>query len=310
MLKELRNNYPDIKVEENADMSELCSFKAGGRARYLIVPKTVEELKAVLSLISKKSLPHILLGNGTNTLFRDGLYDGAVIKLDEESFGQAEVLQGAAEGTDAADETIEIRAGAAMLLSTLAKLSFTYDAEGMEGLSGIPGSVGGAAFMNAGAYDSETKNIVKSVHAVSPDGETERDFTCEEMGFGYRRSNLMENGYIVTSVTFVLKKGDGAEIKARYDDFTRRRCEKQPLNYPSAGSTFKRPEGYFAGKLIQDSGLKGLSVGGAQVSTLHCGFIINKGGATATDILKLIALVQNTVFDNFGVKLEPEVRVI
>lgn len=330
MLKELKNNFPDIIIKENADMSELCSFKAGGNARYLVIPRTIKELKAVLSIISKNAIPHIILGNGTNTLFRDGTYEGVVIKLDENAFGTAEIvsdkrecenISGGVKGEttntmskcvskEDERETIEICAGAAMLLSSLSKLSFSLSAEGMEGLSGIPGSVGGAAFMNAGAYDSETKNVVKSVHAVSPDGSTERDFTNEEMGFGYRHSSLMENGYIVTSVTFLLKKGERSEIEERFREFTKKRTEKQPLEFPSAGSTFKRPVGYFAGKLIQDAGLKGLSVGGAQVSALHSGFIINKGGATATDILKLMTLIQNTVFDTFGVKLEPEVRII
>ncbi len=303
MLKELKNRYPDILIEENADMSKFCSFKAGGSARYMVSPKTVDELKETLKFLSAKNMPHLILGNGTNTLFRDGVYEGVVIKLDEEAFGRATV-------TALEDNTVEISAGAAMLLSSLAKLSFSYDAEGMEGVSGIPGSVGGAVFMNAGAYDCETKNFIKSVHAVSPDGSEEKDFENEEMVFDYRHSALMENGYIVTSVVINLKKGDREEIKSKYDKCTKSRCEKQPLTYPSAGSTFKRPEGHFAGKLIQDAGLKGLSVGGAEVSTLHAGFIINKGNATATDILKLITLVQNTVYDKFGVKLEPEIRII
>lgn len=303
MLKELKNRYPDILIEENADMSKFCSFKAGGSARYMVSPKTVDELKETLKFLSEKNMPHLILGNGTNTLFRDGVYEGVVIKLDEEAFGKAAV-------TVLEDNAVEISAGAAMLLSSLAKLSFSYDAEGMEGVSGIPGSVGGAVFMNAGAYDCETKNFIKSVHAVAPDGSEEKDFENEEMVFDYRHSALMENGYIVTSVVINLKKGDREEIKSKYDKCTKSRCEKQPLTYPSAGSTFKRPEGHFAGKLIQDAGLKGLSVGGAEVSTLHAGFIINKGNATATDILKLITLVQNTVYDKFGVKLEPEIRII
>ena len=164
--------------------------------------------------------------------------------------------------------------------------------------------------MNAGAYGGEMKDIVASVHAVSPDGREEKDFTNEEMQFGYRSSILQQNGWIATDVTFNLTTGNKDEIAAQMKDLNVRRNAKQPVNYPSAGSTFKRPEGYFAGKLIEDAGLKGLTVGGAQVSTLHSGFVINKGGATATDILQLIALVQNTVYDKFGVMLEPEVRII
>ena len=197
-----------------------------------------------------------------------------------------------------------------MLLSTVAVFMREEGITGFEFASGIPGSIGGAIFMNAGAYGGEMKDIVASVHAVSPDGRDEKDFTNEEMQFGYRSSILQQNGWIATDVTFNLTTGNKEEIAAQMKDLNARRNAKQPVNYPSAGSTFKRPEGYFAGKLIEDAGLKGLTVGGAQVSTLHSGFVINKGGASATDILQLIALVQNTVYDKFGVMLEPEVRII
>ena len=164
--------------------------------------------------------------------------------------------------------------------------------------------------MNAGAYGGELKDVVRGVLAISPDGREERVFTNEEMQFGYRHSVLEDNGYVALFASLSLAKGDPDEIAAKMRELNQKRNSKQPVQYPSAGSTFKRPEGYFAGKLIEDAGLKGVSVGGAQVSTLHSGFLINRGGATATDILQLISLVQNTVYDRFGVMLEPEVRII
>ena len=302
-LKKLRVLFPGLKINENASMAEECSFRAGGRARAFIKIENIEELKGVLRFMTEEKIPHIILGNGSNTLFSDGDHDIAVIKLDEES-GSFNYMIFDEEDNDVREY------GASMLLSTASKMAAEDGYSGMEGLSGIPGSVGGAVFMNAGAYGYEIRDIISSVHAVSPDGTEERDFTPDEMGLGYRTSAFMKNGYIITSARFRLKKDSKEDIRARMADFTERRVTKQPLRYPSAGSTFKRPEGYFAGKLIEDCGLKGASVGGAQVSELHAGFIINKGGATATDILELIGKVQDTVCDRFGVKLEPEVRII
>ena len=195
-------------------------------------------------------------------------------------------------------------------MSTLAKQLMNAGLSGFEFASGIPGSLGGGLFMNAGAYGGELKDIVKGVLAVSPDGSCTRVFTNEEMQFAYRHSILQENGYIAVAASLTLAKDEPAKIAERMRELAQKRNSKQPVQYPSAGSTFKRPEGYFAGKLIEDAGLKGVSVGGAQVSTLHSGFVINRGGATATDILQLMALIQNTVYDKFGVKLEPEVRII
>ena len=302
-LKKLRVLFPGLKINENASMAEECSFRAGGRAKAFIKIDNIEELKGVLRFMTEEKIPHIILGNGSNTLFSDGDHDIAVIKLDEES-GFFNYMKFDEEDNDVREY------GASMLLSTASKMAAEDGYSGMEGLSGIPGSVGGAVFMNAGAYGYEIRDIISSVHAVSPDGTEERDFTPDEMGLGYRTSAFMKNGYIITSARFRLKKDSKEDIRARMADFTERRVTKQPLRYPSAGSTFKRPEGYFAGKLIEDCGLKGASVGGAQVSELHAGFIINKGGATATDILELIGKVQDTVCDRFGVKLEPEVRII
>ena len=322
-LKEaLTGQFPELDIRENMNSAELSSFRCGGSIRTYIEVANMAELKSVLQAVDKAGLPHLILGNGTNTLFRDGLYEGVVIKLSEDS-PYLNYVSTNVQGKDYIEELpshfrfepgekIEVEVGASMLLSTFARLIIgePETASGLEALSGIPGSVGGAAFMNAGAYGSEMKDVIKSVHAVSPDGSVERDFANSEMEFGYRHSVLMDNGYIVTSVTFELIKGDRVEIAARMNEFTRKRVSKQPLNYPSCGSTFKRPEGNFAGKLIEDAGLKGISVGSAEVSTLHAGFVINKGGATATDVLQLMSLIQNTVYDKFGVKLEPEIRII
>lgn len=294
-LKEMMGH----KLIENADMSRYTSFKAGGCAAALIEVESKEELKAVLKLVTSENIPHMVIGNGSNMLFKDSGYDGVVIKLSQQGFDYVEF-----------EENDMVRVGTAMSNGVLAKALMREGLAGFEFASGIPGSLGGAVFMNAGAYGGEIKDIVKSVKAISSDGSEERIFTAEEMDFGYRHSILEENGYIAVEVILQLEKGDKEEIAARMKELLEKRNSKQPVNYPSAGSTFKRPEGYFAGKLIEDAGLKGLTVGGAQVSTLHSGFVINIGGATATDILQLMALVQNTVYDKFGVMLEPEVRII
>lgn len=286
-----------IEIEENADMAQHTSFKAGGHAAALVTVRSVVALKAVLQIMAKLEVPHIFLGNGSNVLFRDEGYDGAVIKMAD--FGKLYLQP---------EDTVRCEAG--IYMSTLAKQLMNAGLSGFEFASGIPGSLGGGLFMNAGAYGGELKDIVKSVLAVSPDGSCERVFTNEEMRFSYRHSVLQENGYIAVAASLKLTKDEPDKIAERMRELAQKRNSKQPVQYPSAGSTFKRPEGYFAGKLIEDAGLKGVSVGGAQVSTLHSGFVINRGGATATDILQLMALIQNTVYDKFGVKLEPEVRII
>ena len=314
-LRDLKRKLSEIcpsleqKISENVPMASYCSFRAGGCAALFGEPSTVEELKAVLRTVTESDVPHLILGNGTNTLFEDGTYEGVVIKPDtaSEDFGGIDIFVSPDD-----DDNIIMRAGAGALLAKVSKAisAEPWSATGMEGLTGIPGSVGGAVFMNAGAYGYETGKVLKSVHAVSPDGMDERDFTREEVMPGYRHSAFMENGYIVTSAEFSLFRDKQEDIQDRISDFTEARTTKQPLNYASAGSTFKRPEGHFAGKLIEDAGLKGQSVGQAQVSELHAGFIVNRGGASATDILQLIGYVQEKVLEKFGVALEPEVRII
>lgn len=282
------------------EMKDYTSFKAGGKAAEMVIVESVEELREILAEIDQAKRPYLMLGNGSNTLIKDSGFSGTVVKLGE-SFHQVKIHGESGE---------KLVCGCGALMSSVAKAALAESLTGFEFASGIPGSIGGAVFMNAGAYGGEMKDIVESVNLVSRDGKVLRTVSGEEMDFSYRHSILQETGEVAVSVVLRLSKGDAAKISETMRDLTKRRNGKQPVQYPSAGSFFKRPEGFFAGKLIQDAGLKGLSVGGAQVSELHSGFIINKGGATATDIIDLMHLVQNTVFDKFGVKLEPEVRII
>lgn len=286
-----------MKRLENVDMRQYTSFKAGGCAREMAIVESVEELQAILKEIHSENKKWLMLGNGSNTLISDKGFDGLVVKLGE-SFADVKV------------EEDGLTCGTAALMSVVAKIALRESMTGFEPLSGIPGSLGGAVFMNAGAYDGEMKDIVEYVDIVSRDGSEVRRVKGEDMDFSYRHSILEESGDVAVSVKLKMPKGDKDAIAAKMQELMKRRNEKQPVQYPSAGSFFKRPPGYFAGKLVQDAGLKGLTVGGAQVSELHSGFVINIGGATATDIIDLMHLVQNTVYDQFGVKLEPEVRII
>lgn len=279
------------------EMKNYTSFRAGGTAGEMVIPETTEELMEALQEIQRGKRRSIVLGNGSNTLIADQGFDGTVVKLGD-AFSAAAI------------DGDRLIAGGGALMSAVAKAALAADLTGFEFASGIPGSIGGAVFMNAGAYGGEMKDIVESVELVSRDGRSLRTVRGSDMDFAYRHSCLEESGDVVVSVCLRLQPGVHEEIAAKMKELTQRRNEKQPVQYPSAGSFFKRPEGYFAGKLIQDAGLKGLTVGGAQVSEQHSGFIINRGGATAGDIIDLMHLVQNTVFDQFGVRLEPEVRII
>ena len=305
-LKELLINT-GAEIEENVPMGKYTSFRAGGRAAVVVCAGSEQQLLSVLSAVSNAGVPHTILGNGTNTLFRDSGYQGVVIRLGS-GFSYIEEVSGGDRGKDG--EKVYLRCGASVLLSSLARNILDRSLTGFEFASGIPGSLGGALFMNAGADGGEMKDIVTEVRAVSPDGSEIKTFTAEEMEFGYRHSILQENGYIASGAVITLAGGDRSRIAAVMKELNEKRNSKQPVSYPSAGSTFKRPEGHFAGRLIEEAGLKGVAIGGAQVSTLHSGFIINKGGATATDIIDLITLVQNTVYDKKGVMLQPEVRII
>jgi len=278
-------------------MSKYTSFKAGGIADTLVIPESLSELKKVLLELSKAESPYMIMGNGSNILVADGGYAGTIVKIGE-AFSQVTASE------------LEVTAGAGALMSSVANVAMEAGLSGFEFASGIPGSIGGAIFMNAGAYDSEMKDIVKYVDLISKDGANDFRLSTDEMKFSYRHSILQDIGSIVTSVTFVLNRGNREDIKAKMRELTEKRNAKQPVTLPSAGSFFKRPPGQFAGKLIEDAGLKGLTVGGAKVSELHAGFIVNYDNATATDIIDLMNLVRNTVYDKFDVMLEPEVNII
>ncbi len=293
ILKEIEAFASEGALLYNEPLRNHTTFKVGGEADAFLSVKTQEELIKALQWCHEKEVPYFVMGNGSNLLVSDKGYRGLVISIGKELAGIT------CEGT-------RITAQAGALLSSVAQMALKNNLTGMEFASGIPGSIGGAMVMNAGAYDGEMKMIVESVTILSEDGQI-RTFSNEEMEFGYRTSRLKREKGIVLSVTVSLQKGDRDAILEKMNDFAARRREKQPLEYPSAGSTFKRPEGYFAGKLIMDAGLRGYMVGGAQVSEKHCGFVINKQEATADNIYTLIHDVQKKVKDASGVTLEPEV---
>lgn len=280
-------------VLEQEPMARHTTFHIGGPARLMVEVHTPEALAKLYSTCKNEGIPCFVLGNGSNLLVNDEGYDGVMLHLSE---GLSKVTR---EGND-------IVAGAGAKLTALANFARNNGLAGLEFSFGIPGSVGGAAYMNAGAYGGEMKDVLVSCDIVTAQGEL-KTLTAEEMDLSYRHSALMQNESIVTAIRVRLTPDDKEAITARMNDYMGRRKDKQPLEYPSAGSTFKRPTGYFAGALIQQCGLKGCTVGGAQVSEKHAGFVINKGGATAKDVLDLIAHIQKTVKDETGVSLECEV---
>ena len=285
------------EVLKNEPMSKHTSFKIGGTADTYIKVDTLSKLSAILKECKQSDIEYILLGNGSNVLVSDDGIRGVVIRLDGD-FRQIALVD---------ENTIYCGAGAT--LAQLCKFALNCGLTGLEFAWGIPGSVGGAVFMNAGAYDGEMKNVVHSVSHVSPDGKIGR-IEKDDLDFGYRTSVYRKNNMIITGVTLKLEKGNTDDIRDKMDDFMNRRTSKQPLEYPSAGSVFKRPEGNFAGALIQQCGLKGKSVGGAQVSEKHAGFIINKSNATANDVKNLVKEIQNTVADKTGYNLECELIIL
>ena len=281
----------------NAPMKDYTSFKAGGNAALLVTPGNAEELSYALKVLDEHDVKHLVIGNGSNLLVRDSGYQGVVLRIGE-PFQKITSTEN------------RIEAGAGVLLSAAAREACNASLTGLEFASGIPGTVGGAVFMNAGAYDGEISQVIESAEILSKDGSRVFTLNKEELELSYRHSILQRTGDVLLKAVFLLERGDREKITERIRALTARRTEKQPLSYPSAGSFFKRPHNHFAGKLIQDAGLQGLSKGGAQVSTLHAGFIINTGGATATDIIDLMEIVRGTVCEEFGVLLEPEVRII
>ncbi|MCD8090191.1 MAG: UDP-N-acetylmuramate dehydrogenase [Clostridiales bacterium] len=293
-LEELQNVFKE-RASAEEPMSLHTTFKAGGPADIFVKPSAEEEVLISLDILKKYDIPTVVIGKGSNILVGDRGVRGAVIQL-------------SALFSEIKTEGNVVRASAGASLSSVASVCLSSGLAGFEFASGIPGSVGGGICMNAGAYGGELKDIVLSVKVLN-NGEI-KTLSNEECGFGYRTSRIMQEGMLVLEAEFKLEEGSYEEISDKMKELSQRRNEKQPVEYPSAGSTFKRPEGYFAGKLIEDSGLKGFEIGGAQVSEKHCGFIINRDGASASDIAALIKHVQNTVFGKFNVKLEPEVKFI
>lgn len=292
-LKSLLNSQ-EASLRFDEPMSAHTTFRIGGPAKVFVCPGNEEELASVLILCGKENIPYAILGNGSNLLVSDSGFDGVVISLEKHwSFLKAE-------GT-------KIRAGAGQFLSRIARLALENGLTGLEFASGIPGTAGGALVMNAGAYGSEMKDVLVSAKVMTAQGEI-LTLSGEELELGYRRSNIPEKGYIVLEVLFELKKGNPDAISARMRELAGKRREKQPLEYPSAGSTFKRPEGNFAGKLIEEAGLRGFQIGGAQVSEKHCGFVVNRGGATAKDVMELCDYIKERVKETSGVELEMEVK--
>lgn len=294
IIERISQFVPKENILEKELMSRHTTFKVGGPCFILVKIDEVSQLKALLPYLVEEKIPYFFLGNGSNLLVSDKGYEGVVITFSKKLTEDVTV------------DGDKIVAGGGVLLSKVAKCALDESLTGFEFAAGIPGTVGGAMVMNAGAYDGEMKQIVENVEVIDKAGNL-RVLSCEEMEFGYRTSILKREPFIVTKTTFKLNKGDKNVIKEKMDDLAARRRDKQPLEFPSAGSTFKRPEGHFAGKLIMDAGLRGYQVGGARVSDKHCGFVVNVGNATATDVHNLMEDVIKKVQEEFQVTLEPEV---
>lgn len=287
--------YEESQIQLDAKMSEHIYFKVGGPVDILLTPNSIQQVKDAITICKKNEIPFYVIGNGSNILVKDGGIRGVVIKLCE--LNKIERIGN------------KIIAECGALLKDVSKEATLGALTGFQFACGIPGSIGGAVFMNAGAYDGEISFVIESAEILD-DKQEIVTLSKEELNLGYRQSVVMQKGYIVLSATFALNPGDKEQIEARVNDLTKKREEKQPLEYPSAGSTFKRPEGHFASKLIDEAGLKGFTVGGACVSEKHAGFVINKGNGNAKDVLDVIHHVQEEVKKQFGVDLYPEVRIL
>lgn len=291
----LIENLSNENVKINEPMKNHTSFKIGGPVDILVTPETYEQVQYVIKHSKENNIPYFIMGNGSNLLVRDGGIRGLVIKF-------CKLNKVRVEGN-------RIIAQSGVLLSKVSNVAARNNLQGFEFASGIPGSIGGALTMNAGAYNGEVSQVVESAVVLGKHGQI-LNLSKEELELGYRASSILKNGYVVLEAVLKLKVGDSKSIYNRIKELTEKRKTKQPLEYPSAGSTFRRPQGYFAAKLIEESGLKGANVGDAEVSEKHSGFIINKGNASAKDILNLINIVQNTVKDKFDVELYTEVLII
>lgn len=295
IIKKLQAIMAVENIKENEPMKNHTSFKVGGPADLFLMPQSRAELQAVLEICKQSEKPLYIMGNGSNLIVRDKGYSGIIINT--KALNQVETV----------GETLIAEPG--ISLKDLANVALEQKLTGLEFASGIPGSLGGAVTMNAGAYDGEMKGIIKNITVITEDGSL-KTIPADQCNFGYRSSVLQQHDWVLISVELVLKNGVYQEIEAKMLDLNTQRQSKQPLEYPSAGSTFRRPAGYYAGKLVQDAGFQGHSIGGAQVSEKHSGFVINKGGATAADILNLIGAIQAGVKEKFDVDLKTEVIVI
>ena len=293
---QLINCIDKERVLVDEPMKQHTTFRVGGNADYFVMPQNAEEVKNIVALCKEADMPYYILGNGSNLLVGDKGYRGVIIQIYKEM-----------NHIRIEDDKVFAQAGA--LLSRVGTATLEAELTGFEFAAGIPGTVGGAVVMNAGAYGGEMKDIIASATVLTQDGDI-ITINKEDLELGYRTSVIAKKGYVVLEAEYQLQKGDKEAIRARMDELKVQRVTKQPLEYPSAGSTFKRPEGYFAGKLIQDAGLRGFQVGGAEVSEKHCGFVINKDQATAADIQELMRQVSDKVMQEFGVKLEPEVKTL
>ncbi|MEG2667361.1 MAG: UDP-N-acetylmuramate dehydrogenase [Lachnospiraceae bacterium] len=292
--KQLANFMKKEQILLDEPMSKHTTFRVGGPADYFIIPKSIKELQKAVTLSKQYKIPYYIIGNGSNILVSDDGYRGVIIQIYKE-LDYIEVV----------GETIYAQAG--VLLSKIANEAFIHELTGVEFAAGIPGTLGGACMMNAGAYGGEMKDVLQDITVLDENGNV-RILQKDELALGYRTSVVAKRGYIVLGATLVLEKGVSEMIRSRMEELRAKRIAKQPLEYPSAGSTFKRPKGHYAGQLIQEAGLCGFQVGGAQVSEKHCGFIINKDQATATDVLQLMNEVVERVRKHSGVTIEPEVK--
>jgi UDP-N-acetylmuramate dehydrogenase len=298
--EKLKQIVPEDSIILGELLKEHTTFKIGGPADFFVTPTKLEELSKIIKLCVSEDIPYYILGNGSNLLVSDDGYRGVIIRI-YKNFNQVTIEE--------KDNHYFVTAGAGILLSELAGILLENCLTGFEFASGIPGTLGGAVTMNAGAYGGEMKHCIKEATLLSYEGDI-RKLSKDELNLGYRTSIVQDDKYIVVDATFEFTKGKKEEIANKMKDLNSQRKEKQPLEYPSAGSTFKRPEGYFAGKLIMDSGLRGYRVGDIMISEKHCGFVINVGEGTAKDVKALITDVDRIVYEKFGVHLEPEVRML
>ncbi len=310
--KSINNVLHENQILIEEPLAKHTTFQIGGPAQFLVIPNKVAQIEAIVKVCKEVHMPFYVLGNGSNLLVSDKGYHGTIIKLGE-AFSKITMEEWKAEYPSGLEDKIKksylVQAEAGVLLSKLANSIAEFGLTGFEFAAGIPGTLGGAVTMNAGAYGGEMKDFIHSATILDEEGNIQK-FSKEELNLGYRKSIIQEKNYIVLEASFLFEKGNIEDIMNKIKDLNGRRREKQPLEYPSAGSTFKRPEGYYAGKLIMDSGLRGYKIGDAQISEKHCGFVINTGNATAQEVRTLISNVIQIVYDKFGVKLEPEVKLL